>query len=102
MVESAGAKILGKYTADAEAISDEDYLKMYADHLTKLGKTAVACLGYRNRSSEIARICKEQQADLLIMGAHGHSGFLDFLYGQTIESVRHQVDIPVLVVKEES
>jgi manganese transport protein len=33
------------------------------------------------------------------MGAHGHKGLFDFLYGQTIDSVRHQLEIPILIVK---
>lgn len=98
VVESAGAKILGNYASDKETEQDEEQLKIYAEQIEKLGKTASIGLGYGNRSAEIARIVKERNADLLIMGAHGHSGILDFVYGQTIESVRHKVKIPVLVV----
>lgn len=98
IVESAGARILGNYTSDKESEQDEEQLKIYADHIKHLGKQASICLGYGNRSVEISRIVKEGNADLLIMGAHGHSGILDFVYGQTIESVRHKVKIPVLVV----
>ena len=35
---------------------------------------------------------------MLVIGAHGHSGIKDLLYGQTIDSVRHELKIPVLVV----
>jgi manganese transport protein len=41
---------------------------------------------------------KEQNADMLVMGAHRHSGLKDIIYGETINSVRHGLDIPVLVV----
>lgn len=98
VVESAGARILGNYTSDKETEQDEEQLKIYCEQIERLGKQASICLGYGNRSVEIARIVKEGNADLLIMGAHGHSGILDFVYGQTIESVRHKVKIPVLVV----
>ena len=100
IVESAGAKVLGSYTDDAERAIDEQQLNAYKDYLLKLNPKVTARLGYRNRSQEIVRICKEENADLLIMGAHGHAGFLDFIYGQTIDSVRHNLDIPVLIVKE--
>jgi manganese transport protein len=43
---------------------------------------------------------KEFQADLLVMGAHGHKFFKDLIFGATVDTVRHRVDIPVLVVKE--
>jgi len=45
------------------------------------------------------RIVKENGADMLVIGAHGHSGIKDWFYGQTIDSVRHELNIPVLVVK---
>jgi manganese transport protein len=35
---------------------------------------------------------------MLVIGAHGHSGIKDFFYGETINSVRHVLKIPVLVV----
>jgi manganese transport protein len=98
VVESAGAKLSGQLVADDETMKDNEQLKMYANKLKEMGKEASIHLGYRNRVNEIARICKEEQADLLIMGAHGHSGIADFVYGHTIESVRHKVNIPVLIV----
>ena len=35
---------------------------------------------------------------MLVIGAHGHSGLKDFIYGETVNSVRHELKIPVLVV----
>jgi manganese transport protein len=32
------------------------------------------------------------------MGAHRHTGIMDYLYGETVERVRHKVKIPVLIV----
>lgn len=98
IVESAGAKILGKDTADNETIRDKEQLTVYANTLIEMKKQVSIHLGYRNRVDEIARICAEEGADFLVMGAHGHSGISDFIYGQTIESVRHKVNIPVLIV----
>ena len=39
-----------------------------------------------------------QGSDLLVMGAHGHAGMKDWIYGATINHVRHELKIPVLVV----
>lgn len=100
VVESASAKVLGSNVADHEAKQDELQLERYAFELRKLGRQVKICLGYRNRVNEIARLCQQENADLLILGAHGHQGIFDFIYGQTIESVRHKVDIPVLIVKK--
>lgn len=99
VVESAGAKVLGEDIADKESNEDWLQLEKYREQLFEKGIDTECILGYRNRTKEIVKICKEQKADLLIMGAHGHKGLFDFLYGQTIESVRHQLEIPILIVK---
>ncbi|MBK9734077.1 MAG: Nramp family divalent metal transporter [Saprospiraceae bacterium] len=98
VVESASAKYLGFNVADAETAKDEAQLKLYQSQLMGIKKQAKVCLGFGDRVNEIARICKDEQVDLIIMGAHGHKGFMDFVYGQTIESVRHKVGVPVLIV----
>ena len=98
VVESASAKILGNSSADYESMEDENQLEEYTNQLRDMGANAVARLGYRNRTHEIARIVREEKADLLIMGAHGHTGVKDWLYGETINHVRHAIKIPVLVV----
>jgi manganese transport protein len=36
------------------------------------------------------------------MGAHGHRGLKDVVYGATINHVRHAVGAPVLIVQETS
>ena len=56
-------------------------------------------LGFRHRAKEIVRIVKEEKADMLIVGAHGHTGIKDIIYGETINTVRHELKIPVLVIK---
>ncbi len=100
VVESASAKILGKNTNDSESDKDMKQLLYYQQQLKELGYNANCFLGYRNRANEIARICNEQAADLLIVGAHGHKGITDILYGETIERVRHKVHIPVLIINK--
>ncbi len=99
VVESAGAKILGKESGDYEANEDLKQLISYCELLTQKGIQVSYELGFRNRVSEIVRICKEKNIDLLIMGAHGHKGLFDFIYGHTIDAVRHQLNIPILIVK---
>ena len=51
-----------------------------------------------NRVTEIIRIVKDSGADMVVMGAHRHSGWKDYLFGETIEDVRHALQIPVLIV----
>ena len=55
-------------------------------------------LGFHNRVKEIVRIVENSNANLLVMGAHQHGKLKDYLFGETINSVRHLVKIPVLIV----
>ena len=98
VVESASANMLGAGSGDLETQADEEQMNFYVQQLTAKGYSISGMLGYRNRHKEIMRIVKEQGADLLVMGAHGHSGIKDWLYGTTINKVRHALKIPVLVV----
>jgi manganese transport protein len=33
-----------------------------------------------------------------VCGSHGHRGIEDLIYGQTVDTVRHALDIPMLIV----
>ena len=98
IVESASARLHGKESADYETQKDMEQLQVYIKYLSEKGYKATAEIGYNKRVKEIVRIVKESQSDLLVIGAHGHTAFRDFLYGETVNAVRHQLKIPVLVV----
>jgi manganese transport protein len=98
VVESASARLLGKFSDDYETRNDKERMDWYVDQLQKRGLNAEGYLGFKNRSKEIIRIVKESNADMLVAGAHGHTGIKDFIYGQTINTVRHELKIPVLIV----
>lgn len=98
VVESVPAKILEKESDDLETRTDQEHIDFYTQRLKQMGYKATGVLGFNRRSREIVRIIKETQADMLVIGAHGHSGIKDWFYGQTIDSVRHELKIPVLVV----
>lgn len=99
IVESASARLLGNNAHDEETIRDKAILQEYARFFEERGYTTSAVLGYNKRVQEIVRIVKETQADLLILGSHGHKGLHDYLYGETINQVRHLIDIPVFIAK---
>lgn len=98
IVESASAKLLGKESDDHETKEDIARLQSYADQLKEKGINASAEIGYRSRVKEIVRIVNDNNADLLVIGAHGHTGMKDILYGETVNAVRHELKIPVLIV----
>ncbi len=98
VVESASARMLGKQSDDLETRTDQERLNSYRSSMEKNNYKSVTRLGYINRTKEIVRIVKEENADILVIGAHGHTGLKDFIYGETVNTVRHELKIPVLIV----
>ncbi|MDO9374608.1 MAG: Nramp family divalent metal transporter [Ferruginibacter sp.] len=98
IVESASARLLGKDSDDYETRKDQERMDMYVAQLNQQGIKASGHLGYKYRAKEIVRLVKEVNADMLVVGAHGHTGLKDFIYGETVNSVRHELKIPVLIV----
>lgn len=98
VVESPATRFIGQDTDDMEARKDQERLDRYVSELRSQGYNAVAMLGFNERVKEIVRLVKESEAELLVIGAHGHSGIKDVVYGETVNSVRHELKIPLLVV----
>ncbi len=98
VVESATAKVLGQSSDDYETRKDQQQLDNYVAQLSAKGHQIEGILGFRNRVPELVRLVKENEAQLLVIGSHGHRGFKDLIYGSTIDAVRHQLSIPVFIV----
>src|SRR5450432_929472 len=98
VVESASARMLGKQSDDLETRTDQERLNNYQASLEKNDCKSVTRLGYIHRTKEIVRIVKEEGAEMLVIGSHGHTGLKDFIYGETVNTVRHELKIPVLIV----
>ncbi len=98
VVESVPARIYEQESDDLESRKDKEHLDFYVQELKQRGFDAEAKLGFGNRAKEIVRLVNETGAEMLVIGAHGHHGIKDWIYGETIESVRHELKIPVLVV----
>lgn len=99
VVETAGARYHGTQVMDYETQSDFNNLEQYVSALKELGYKASAHIGYGNRGIAIATVVNKQTIDLLVMGSHGHRAVKDLIYGTTVDTVRHLVNVPVLVVK---
>jgi manganese transport protein len=61
---------------------------------------ARGALRYGNPPAELVRAIQELNIDFMVLGAHGHNFWADRLFGQTIDTIRHAVTIPVLAVRE--
>ncbi len=99
ITESASARMLGGESADYETRKDLEQLNTYVELLRQKGIQAKAVLGHSKRAKSIVNIVHEQEADLLVLSGHGHTGLKDWLYGETVNYVRHYVKIPILIVK---
>jgi manganese transport protein len=98
IVESVQASMFETESDDFETRTDQNKLDDYVALLKAQGIQAESHLGFTRRNKEIVRIVKATNADLLVIGAHGHKGIKDWIYGATIDAVRHQLNIPVLIV----
>lgn len=99
VVETVGAIMLGQDVDDLETGIDKKNLQLYTDNIINLGYKCSFKIGFGNPKNGIPALVKEFNADLLVMGAHGHKGFKDILLGTTVDAVRHRVQIPVLIVR---
>jgi manganese transport protein len=100
VVESVTASYFQEISDDEESRKDRERLAQYAETLGQNGYKVNFVLGYKNRVKEIVRIVHLTDAQLLVMGAHHHYGWKDYFFGETIESVRHKVKIPVLIIQQ--
>ena len=99
VVETAGARYYGTEVMDHETQSDADNLDTYVKTLKGLGYKAHAHIGFGSAASSIAKIVNDGKIDFVVMGSHGHKALKDLIFGTTVNSVRHMVNVPVLVVK---
>lgn len=82
-----------------EIKQDKAYLVAIAERLKKNGITATYHLAMGEPADEIIKFARECQCDLIAMSTHGHRFLADLIHGTTATKVRHQVDIPVLLLK---
>lgn len=99
IVESAQARVMEDRADDYETIKDKEQLAEYVQFLKERGYKASGYIGFRNRTTEIARIVAENNCDLLVLGSHGHKTLKDWIFGETINAVRHMVKVPVFIAR---
>mgnify|MGYP001240543162 FL=1 len=99
IVETAAARFHGEKVLDHETQSDTDNLEKYQQNLKDMGYQAHIEIGYGTAAKAISELVKAKNLDLLVMGAHGHKGISDLIFGTTVDTVRHNVNIPIMIVK---
>jgi len=100
VLETAGARMMDTEIEDMETSSDKKNLDQYKAEIEAKGYSVDTKLGYGNPKKSIPEIVNASGVDLLVMGAHGHQGIKDLILGTTLNTVRHKVNVPVLIVKQ--
>ena len=88
-----------KLAESEEMKQDRAYLAKRSQELTGEGFSCDAVLALGEPSDEIVKLAKDKDVDLVAMSTHGHRFISDILHGATADKVRHEVDVPVLLLK---
>jgi len=100
--EGVTSQVYGDLASTAEVQAGGKYLDQIADSLRSRGIQVETIVSHSsNPKSEIVRLAGEIQPDLVIMGAHGHRRLKDLIFGKTIDPVRHELKIPMLIVRSD-
>jgi nucleotide-binding universal stress UspA family protein len=82
-----------------EIQEDRAYLDGLVEELRGRGFAVEARLAMGDPATEIVRAADTERADLVAMATHGHGLVKDILLGATVDKVRHQLKVPVLLLQ---
>ena len=88
-----------KLSESDEMKADRAYLDEVAARLRGSDLVVATELALGNPPTEILRTAEARACDLIAMTSHGHKLIGDFFLGSTIDKVRHNTAIPILVVR---
>jgi manganese transport protein len=99
--EGVTSQMYGSESSTAEVEAGREYLDRLVSALTAMNINVETSIRHSSRPrTEIVAYAREINADLLVMGAHGHQRLKDLIFGTTIDPVRHALNVPILVVRE--
>jgi nucleotide-binding universal stress UspA family protein len=85
---------------ESEEIKDDRaYLERTCADLEARGFPTRARLAMGDPATELVRVANEEHVDLIAMSTHGHRFLNDLLRGSTADRVRHNVTVPVLMIR---
>ena len=99
--EGVTSRVYGPLAATAEVEAGEHYLNRISESLRAEGiEVEAAIIHGPEPGREIVRYASQIAPDLIIMGAHGHRRLKDLIFGNTINPVRHDLRVPLLIVRK--
>ncbi len=114
LAKLTGASLLLVHVADGWAARHFDDLKlreseeirddrMYLEHVSQVlmtrGFAVRTRLAMGDPATELVKVAADEGVDLIAMSTHGHRFLNDLLRGSTADRVRHNVAVPVLMIK---
>jgi manganese transport protein len=94
------SEVYGADAADLHTEADERYLVEVARVLGEKGYRCEPMLLHgADRAGQIVAWLRREPVDLLVVGSHGHGLVRDIVFGQTVDKVRHGLDIPMLIAR---
>jgi manganese transport protein len=100
--EGVTSQVYGADSSTEEVESGRQYLDGIVASLREHQiETDYTVIHSSEPAREIVRCARQVRPDLVVMGAHGHKGLKDIVFGTTIDGVRHDLGIPVLIVRQE-
>ena len=82
-----------------EMKEDRRYLEDTAEALRGAGLVVATHLALGDPPREILKVAQSERCDLIAMTTHGHRLIGDIIFGSTITRVRHQAEVPLLLVR---
>jgi nucleotide-binding universal stress UspA family protein len=114
LTEGTDAKLLLVHVADGwaarhfnqlnlreseEIQADRAYLERLQQELSARGLRVTTHLAMGDPARELVKAAAEHDVDLIAMSTHGHRFLADILHGTTADKVRHEVSVPVLLLR---
>jgi manganese transport protein len=98
--EGVTSQMFGSLSSTAEIKEGQDYLAHIVASLRERDVRVDVVVRHGNTpASQITAAVRDLKPDLIVMASHGHRGLLDLIFGTTINSVRHRVKVPILIVR---
>jgi nucleotide-binding universal stress UspA family protein len=82
-----------------EIREDRAYLDALVAQLQAQGFAVESRLAMGDPATEIIKAAEAEGADLVAMATHGHRFVKDILLGATVNKVRHELKVPVLLLQ---
>ncbi len=98
--EGVASRLYGELSQTAEVEQGSRYFEDLLAAVRRTGlEASLTVLHGESPKSLIVHHARSLAPDLIVMGAHGHRGIQDLLFGATINEVRHAVTCPLFIVR---